>query len=460
MKAITNAVVLALLSLVFSSITFASDNVIYRAILNDDIITPVTAEYISSAIDKAEADKAQCLIIELDTPGGLLSSTRTIVKKILNSNVPIAVFVSPEGARAGSAGVFITLAANIAAMAPSTNIGAAHPVEMGEKKTRGDSFEELISRLLTKKTDKKGKEKGLEKPEETEPMQQKILNDTKAFAASIANERGRNAEWAIKAVEQSASVTNEEAKKLGIIDMIAKDTDDLVAKLNGRTVRLKSHEVILNLSDSKIVDIPKTFRLKWLSVLAHPNIAYIFLMLGFYGLLFEITHPGVIFPGVAGAICLVLAFFGLQVLPTNYAGVVLIVLAIIMFLAEIKVTSYGLLTIGGIISMFAGSLMLFSSPDELIRVSIPLALAFTLATLVIALFLVFVVVRIRKKRVTTGIEGLVGKVGEVKIWKERDHRVFVHGELWDAVSDSDLSEKDRVEIIKVKNMVLVVKKVF
>lgn len=429
--------------------------IIYRITLDDDIINPVSAEYITGAIAKAEADRAVCLIIELDTPGGLLSSTRGIVKRMMNADVPIVVYVSPKGARAGSAGVFITLAAHVAAMAPSTNIGAAHPVDINEKRTTSDSFEDLLKNMFSKKgEDKKGKKE----KEPALPMEQKILNDTKAWAAAIAKERNRNVAWAEKAVTESVSVPESEALALHIVDIAAKDETELIAKLDGHKAAIRSGERVIGTKDAVVADIPKNFRLRWLAALAHPNIAYILMMLGIYGLLFEFTHPGIAFPGIAGAICLILAFFGLQVLPTNYAGVVLIAFAILMFIAEIKVVSYGLLTVGGVIALFFGSLILFSSPYDFMRVSMPIILAFTLSTMAIAGLLTFVVVRSRRQRVTTGLEGLVGEIGEVRSWNGAKGRIFVHGELWDASSSEAMTKGDKIEVVKFVDMELVVKK--
>lgn len=428
--------------------------------LDDDIINPVSAEYISDAIDRAEADKAVALIVELDTPGGLLTSTRTIVRRIMNAKVPVIVYVAPRGARAGSAGVFITLAGHVAAMAPSTNIGAAHPVQMEDKRSSSDAFEELAKKLFTKdeKTEKKDKKAQKETKLPALPMEQKILNDTKAWAEAIARERGRNPAWALRAVEESVSVPDGEALKLRIIDLVANDRQDLLDKIDGRTVEMPGGSVVLETKNAKLIETPKNFRLRWLMALAHPNIAYILMMLGFYGLLFEFTHPGVVFPGVAGAGCLILAFFGLQVLPTNYAGVALIVLAIGMFIAEIKVTSYGLLTLGGVIALFFGSLILFSSPYDFMRVSIPVALSFSFATMAVASFLAFIVIRSSRRRVVTGAEGLIGVRGEVKSWSGGRGKIFVHGELWDAKSAEELVEGDAAEVESVEGMTLTVRK--
>ncbi len=435
-----------------ASIGFGSadlQNKAYRITLNDDIINPVSAEYIISSIDKAEEEKTSFLIVEIDTPGGLLSSTRKIVKHIMNAKVPIVVYVAPKGARAGSAGVFITLAANIAAMAPSTNIGAAHPVQMSDKKESSDILSELI-RKIRKDVSKKDEKKP------AAPMDDKILNDTKAWIEGIAKDRGRNVKWALDAVEKSVSVTDSQALKLNIIDVVANNIPDLVKKLNGRGIDFQGEKFIFKTDGIEIVEIAKNFRLKWLAVLAHPNIAYILLMLGFYGLLFEFTHPGIGFPGVAGAVCLVLAFFGLQVLPTNYAGVALIVLGIAMLIAEIKVTSYGLLTIGGLGTLFLGSLILFSTPYDFMRVSLPIIYSFVGSTLAIAMFLIFIISKSRRKHPSTGSEGLIGVKGEVLSWNGDSGKVMVHGEIWNAKCEAELVRGDKVTVVIVDGMTLLV----
>lgn len=452
----------AALLLLVNSARSADHAPLYRIQLDDEIINPVSAEYIIDAIDRAEADGAQALIVELDTPGGLLTSTRTIVKRIMNATVPIIVYVAPKGSRAGSAGVFITLAANIAAMAPSTNIGAAHPVNLGGRRTTGDALRELAEKL----SGEEGKQEGAEEetsnespPEETgSPMEEKLLNDTTAWVESIARERGRNVDWALRAVTESVSATDAEAQRLGVIDLIAEDIATLVAALDGRTVELPAGTVTLQTKDAPLTTIEKTFRLRWLTVLAHPNIAYILMMLGFYGLLFEFTNPGVGFPGVAGAICLILAFFGLQVLPTNYAGVALIALAIALFVAEVKVTSYGLLTLGGLVTFFLGSLILFPSPLASMRASLPVILAFTLATLAIALGLITLVVRAQRQRAVTGAEGLVGGEGEVLEWHGERGKVFVHGEIWNARANVDFAKGTNVRVIATEGMTLAIEK--
>lgn len=411
--------------------------------IEGDIINPASAEYIISAIDRANVEHAACLILELDTPGGLLTSTRAIVRKILASSVPVVTFVSPAGARAGSAGVFITLASHVAAMAPSTNIGAAHPVGLAgdappdpaEEGAEGDALQKV---------------KGA--------MEEKTTNDARAWAASLASMRGRNVEWAEKAVVESASATAEEAVELRVVDLMAAGVPELLKEIDGRTVKLASGEETIRTAGVAVVDFPETFRLRLLTAIAHPNIAYILLMLGFYGLLFEITHPGIGISGVAGAISLILAFFALAVLPTNFAGVALIVLGIALFIAEIKVTSYGLLTLGGLAALISGSLLLFHTPHDFMRVSLPLILAFSLATLAIALFLGGISARLQRRRAATGAEGMTGERAAVVSWEGSNGKVFVHGERWDARGPSGLAAGDEVVVKGVQGMTLEVER--
>jgi len=342
--------------------------------IQDDTINPITAEYIVDAIAQAEKNGSEILIIELDTPGGLLSSTRIIVKSILASKVPVVVYVAPSGARAGSAGVFITYAGHVAAMAPSTNIGAAHPVSLGGgRRSLWDSLRDLIDHFVSRKED--GKEKKVTEEKEASPMESKVLQDTVAFIKALAQERGRNVHWAEQSVTQSKSITETEALKMDVIDLIAADPEDLLRQLDGRTVSLPDGEKTLKTKQADIHAVEMNFRQRFLNVLANPNFAYILLMLGFYGLLFEVTHPGIGVPGVLGAIFIILAFFSLQILPTNYAGLALIALALVLFVAEAFIPGLGLPTLGGIVCMFLGSMLLFDSPYEVMRVSWTLILS-------------------------------------------------------------------------------------
>jgi membrane-bound serine protease (ClpP class) len=463
----------------------ASAKTVYVAKIEDEIINPISAEYLMNAIDRAETTGAECLIIELDTPGGLLSSTRQIVKKIMNAKVPIVVYVYPRGSRAGSAGVFITLAANVAAMAPSTNIGAAHPVNIGGKKdSNGQGFKELIEYLKQpKKEDKPEQEKEqstktekqeeikeeakkekAEKPKKDyakdsqDPMADKIMNDTIAWITTIAKQRGRNVEWAVRAVKESISDSEDAALEAGVIDLIADDLDDLLKKLNGRKVKTVDQEYTLNTENTVVKYILATIREKVLRTISNPNIAYFLMLLGFYGLLYEFTHPGIGFPGIAGAICLILALYSFQSLPVNYAGLALIVLGIILFIAEAQVISYGLLTLGGSVCMLLGSLMLFDTPHEFMRVSLGTVIPLILSTALITIFLMGAVFKARAHKVVSGIEGLIGEQGKAKTNIDPEGKVYVHGELWAAESEVMINAGDKVVITGVQGLKVTVRK--
>ena len=393
----------------------------------DSIINPVVAEFVAESINKSSKDGAECLIIQLDTPGGLDLSMRKIVKDMLSADIPIIVYVSPGGARAASAGVMITLASNIAVMAPGTNIGAAHPVTIGGQKI-----------------DKE--------------MGEKIVNDAAAYIKSIAEKRGRNTEWAEDAVRKSVSITEKEALNLNVIDLIAPDIKTLLEEINGKQVKTDKGTFTLNTKNATPVFINMSIRQNILNILSNPNIAYILMMIGFLGLYFELAHPGVIFPGVIGAISLILAFFAFQTLPINYAGILLIILAIILFIVEVKVTSFGLLTIGGIISMLLGSLMLFESPAPYLRVSwfvlIPVILS-TSALFILSATLAF---RAYLSKPTTGMEGLAGEIGTAKTEILQEGKVFIHGEYWNAYSDEVIPEGEKVRVLKVESLRLKVER--
>ncbi len=385
-----------------------------------DAISPGTAEFINNSIEKAEKEEAACIIIELDTPGGLAESMRLIIQDILGSKVPVVVYVSPPGARAASAGVMITMAADIAAMAPGTNIGAAHPVGAGGKDISGK-------------------------------MSEKVINDMVAHAKSVAEERGRNQKWVEQAIRESVSVTETEALKENIIDLIAKDTDDLIRQLNGRKMKNKG---VLTLDKAQKVIIKPSLRTKILNAISNPNIAYILLMLGFAGLYFELSHPGAIFPGVIGGIALVLAFFALQTLPVNYAGILLIVLAVIFFIMEMKITSYGLLSVAGIISLLLGSLMMFKDTGPVLKLSWRVILPTLFLVSGFFVLVAGLVFRAQISKPKTGSKGLVGEIGIVKKALAPEGKVFVHGELWSARSDKTVEEDTKVRVVNVVNLML------
>lgn len=429
---------------------------IYAISINNYIITPAVEEYVIKSI-KAAAASGQCLIIYLDTPGGLLNSTRNIVREIMNSEVPIIVYVAPKGARAGSAGVFITLAANIACMAPSTNIGAAHPVQIKESK---NTFSELVKEIIEYlKGNRQSRPKSAppEPEDQQQVLSQKIMSDTVAWVTAIAENRKRNVDWAKKAVTESISVAEKEALKAGIIDFIAEDTQDLLNKLNGRKVLVKDRDITLKTTDVPLKEIEMTFRQRFLNIISDPTLAYILMILGFYGLLFEFTHPGIGFPGIAGTISIILGFYGLHTLPTNYAGLALIILGIILFIAETQVTSFGLLTLGGITCMFLGSVILIDSPYEFMRISIKVILPLVLATAGITVFLTSIVLKAHLKKVAVGKEGLIGETAEVLEDISGTGKVFVHGEIWQAKSNELIKKGEEVEVIGFDQMKLLVK---
>jgi membrane-bound serine protease (ClpP class) len=426
--------IIPLLFLLFGSVFAAIEDPIrekerVHVIEVDGIINPVSAKYIVSSIDRASEENAQCLIVIMDTPGGLMESMRQIVKKMLSAEIPVVVYVSPSGARAASAGVFITMAAHVAVMAPSTNIGAAHPVTLGGK-------------------------------EQDKAMMEKIVNDTVAYAKSIARKRDRNDKWAVEAVEKSVSITEEEALKLNVIDLISPSLDDLILTLHGRTITLDDKKtLVLNTEGADINRISMTWKDKLLDAISHPQIAYLLLLLGMMGIYFEISNPGAILPGVIGGISIILAFFALQVLPINYAGLALMILGIILFIAEIKVTSYGLLSVSGIISLLMGSIMLIDNPTEYLKLSWQVVVPAVAVSAGFFIFAVTMAIRARLKRPTTGIEGLMGRIGIAESDFRPDGQIAVHGEIWSAESQDKIKTGDKVEVMKVNKLRLIVRKV-
>ena len=395
----------------------------------DGIINPATAKFITDSIDQASKEGGQCLIIQLDTPGGLMESMRIIIKKMLSSSIPIIVYVAPSGARAASAGVFITLAANVAVMAPGTHIGAAHPVTMGAE----------------------GKE--------DKTMTEKVLNDAVSYIKTIAKTRGRNVDWAEKAVRKSVSITEEEAIKLNVIDLISPDLQDLLTKVNGRVVKFDGMTRTLLTQGLKPRSIQMSWRYRLLDIISNPTIAYIFLMLGIYGIFFELSSPGAILPGVVGGIFLILAFYALQMLPINYAGLALIFFGIILFIAEIKVASHGLLSIGGVISLLMGSMMLIETTADYMRISLSVIIPAVLVSAGFFIFAVTKAIKARLKKPTTGMEGLVGETGIAAVSISPEGKVSIHGEFWNAFSEQNIEKGEKVQAIGVVNLKLEVKKI-
>ena len=391
----------------------------------DGVISPITVRLVADAIARAKAEGAVALVIQLDTPGGLERSMRSIVRDMLNAPIPVIVYVSPTGARAASAGAFITLAAHVAAMAPATNIGAAHPVAAG-----GGQMDKEMSK--------------------------KVENDAAAFIRTVAIDRGRNVEWAEKAVRQSVSATEREALRLGIIDVVADSLPDLLAKADGRQVRTPGGTVILRTKDAVTRPIDIGWRDRFLALISDPNIAYILLMLGMLGLFFELANPGVIVPGIIGGISLILAFFAFQSLPLNWAGLLLILFGIVLLVAEIKVVSHGALAIGGTIAILLGSLMLVNTPEiPFLRVSWKVIIPMVGVTTGIFVFLISAGIRAQLRPAATGREELVGLVGVVRAALEPEGQVFVRGELWRAVSDAGaIGAGERVRVLAVDRLTL------
>ena len=393
----------------------------------DGTINPAVDDFIRESIGRAKASGAKALIIQLDTPGGLLNSTRTIVKEMLGAEVPLMVYVAPSGAGAGSAGVFITMAAHIAAMAPGTNIGAAHPVAGAGEEVKG-------------------------------VMGEKIENFTASFSESIAQKRGRNTEWAIQAVRKSVAITEKEALKKNVIDIVARNVEDLLRQADGRKVDINGKDVVLSVKDARVVRHEMSLKQRVLNTIADPNIAYILMMAGFLGLYMEFAHPGVFFPGIAGAICLLLAFASLQVLPINYTGLALILLGVGLLVGEAFFPNFGVLGIGGIVSLALGSLLLFDTPisDFGVDRSIVFTAVGTVGSFVLAIsYLVF---RSQKATPALGKEGLIGKIGEVRGKLAPTGRIFVHGENWSAQADGPIDVGEKVRVVGYDGMQLKVRR--
>jgi len=401
---------------------FAQSSIV-EVIKVDGSINPASADYIRSGIERASENRAQCLVVLLNTPGGLLKSTRVIVTDILTSPVPVIVYVSPSGSQSASAGVFITLAGHIAAMAPGTNIGAAHPVTLGGQQ---DSV-----------------------------MMEKATNDAAAFIRTIAEKRSRNIQWAEKAVRQSLSITETEALSEGVIDLVAKNLDTLLAKVDGMTVETETGMVILRTKEAEIRIKEMTWTQRLLELLSSPDIAYILFMLGIYGVMFELYSPGSIFPGVVGVICLILAFYSMHTLPINYAGLALILFAVILFIAEIMVVSHGLLGIGGVISLALGSIMLVESESalEVVRISWSVIIPTVLFTSLFFLFAIGLGIKAQRRKTATGPEGLIGEVGKTITVLNPEGDVRIHGEIWHAVSaEGKIPKGSKVRVLSVENL--------
>ncbi len=429
-KSIILSLILIVLIIAGGSLSYGeNDKPVFDIITVNAAITPAIATYIIKSIDQSYAEGSAGLIILLDTPGGLDLAMRDIIKELLNSRVPVIVFVYPSGARAASAGVMITMASNIAAMAPGTNIGAAHPVAIG----MGGKMDET--------------------------MAEKVVNDAVAYSKGIAKKRGRNSKWVERAIRKSESVTAEEALKLNVIDFVANDVSQLLAKIDGKTVLLPSGEVQLNTKGAIINEKKMGLRERILTTLSDPNIAYLLLMIGLAGLYFEFAHPGAILPGVIGGISLILAFFALQTLPVNFAGVLLIIFGIILFIAEIKIISHGMLTVAGVISLVLGSLMLFESPIPALRVSLKVMVPTIVITTLFFVAVIGLAIKAQMRKPATGVEGMIGEKGDAVTFVHEDGKVFIKGERWNAYSKDMVEEGEKIEVVGMKGLRLEVKKI-
>ena len=385
-------------------------------------IHPITSEYICNAIDRAETENAELLIISLNTPGGLDTSMREIIEKILSSKTPVAAYVSPSGARSASAGFFIGIACDFFIMSPGTNTGAAHPVGVS---ITGQSMDET--------------------------MTEKVTNDAASYIKSLAEKRGRNIKMAEDAVRKSLSYTEKEALEGGLIDLVAKNEEEIINYLDGKTIqRFDESQETLNLQNKQIIDYPMSARQKFLLTISNPNLAYLLLMLGLLGLYFEFSNPGAILPGVLGGISILLAIFSFQILPINYVGLILILLAIGLFILEIKIQSYGILSLGGIASMLIGSIMLINAPIPELKPSLKFIIPVVIGISLVFIFLITIAIRAQLQKTQTGQEGLIGETGITQTILNPEGKVFVHGELWKAEAEEKIPKGAYVKVIEVK----------
>ncbi len=391
-------------------------------------IGPVSVQQVSSAIERAEDDQSECLVVMLDTPGGLLDSTQLIIKDILASNVPVVVYVAPSGAGAGSAGVFITMSAHVAAMAPGTSIGAAHPVSAGG--AVADSV-----------------------------MNEKIENFSASYIRSIAEKHGRNADWAEQAVRKSVALTDREAVEQNVVDLNVATLDSLLVRIDGTVVEVREGSRVLRTKDAEVQIREMDWHHRVLHILSNPNIAYLLMMLGFYGLIYEFINPGAIFPGVVGGMCVIIGLFALQTLPINYAGLLLLLLGLGLFVTELFVVSGGLLALGGAISFTIGSMMLIDSPYPYLRISLYAIIPAVIATGTFVLFAAGYALRAQKRRTTTGDQGLIGETGDARTAVDaRSGSVFVHGEYWSATSAVPVESGAPVRVVGINGLRLQVER--
>ncbi|WP_373001530.1 nodulation protein NfeD [Sulfurimonas sp.] len=397
-------------------------------------VGPATSNYLKEGMASARAYDVQMILIELDTPGGLSTSMREMIQEIVNSSIPVAAYVYPKGARAASAGTYLLYASHIAAMAPGTNLGAATPVSIMPGQKMVDSNSSVVSTL-----------------------EKKAINDAMAYIKSLAQLNDRNISWAIDAVKEAKSLSAEDALSSGVIDLIAFNTNDLLGKLHGRVVKVSNSSVKLNTKDANIISYEANFKTRFLSVITNPNMAYIFLLIAIYGIFFELMNPGEIFPGVIGGISAVIALYALNIIPFNYAGLMLMLLGIVFMIAEIFIAGFGVLGIGGVIAFAFGSVLLFDADTLGSSVSIPLILAFTIVSAAFFVLVIKLFMTSRSAKVVSGVEELIGAVAEVTETEDGIYHVRCHGEIWSAKSGTELSVGEKVEVVRLLGLTLEVK---
>lgn len=427
-------------------------------------IGPATSDFFLRSLEKASEEGMDLFLLEMDTPGGLDSAMRDIIKGILGASIPVVTYVSPSGSRAASAGTYILYASHVAAMAPATNLGAATPVQIGappapadDKEKEKDKAKET-SEETEEKTDKETKEKKAEEkgttPSPSTAMERKAVNDAVAYIRGLAEMRGRNAEWAEKAVREAASLSAEQALEANVVDVVAANRAELLEKINGLTVKVDDREVKINTEGLVVTEYEPDWRTKLLAVITDPNVAYLLMLIGIYGLIFEGYNPGAVVPGVVGAICLLLALFAFQVLPVNYAGLALILLGVILMVAEAFVPSFGALGIGGIVAFVIGSIILIDADVPGFGVSRPLIGSFALFAGLLLMAIIAYAVKMRRRPVVSGTPHMIGATGEATVDFNGGGQVFVLGELWNARADTPIRKGDRVTINKVDGLLL------
>lgn len=397
-------------------------------------IGPATSSYLKEAMTSAKNVDAHMILIELDTPGGLSTSMREMIQEITNSSIPVVTYVSPKGARAASAGTYLLYASHIAAMAPGTNLGAATPVNMMPNKKPTDN------NVTAKST-----------------LEKKAINDAEAYIKSLAQLSDRNISWAMQAVREAKSLSSEDALKFGVIDLIAEDTAELLSKLDGRSVKVSGKSIVLRTDDVQIINYEADFKTRFLSIITNPNMAYIFLLIAIYGIFFELMNPGATVPGVVGAISGLIALYALNILPFNYAGLMLMILGIFFIVAELFIAGFGILGIGGVIAFAFGSILLFDADTLGSSVSIPLVMAFSIVSLIFFIWVIRVFISSRSAKVVTGVEDIIGSIAEVIGTEKGGYHVYCHGESWSAKSKSKLTIGEKVKVVKLSGLTLVVK---